>query len=174
MSGPTAQIADAIAAYHAASMAVLDDEKVWLDERASTESRLLAWPRPYEGTHLNRLLSVLFNSDVDLALVILKERADPASPAWPPDIRDPKMQVLLRVVQRAMVAGHAAIVAGFGGMELTRKRDYKNAVMEALADLAWRSGLPRAEAFETFGIPKRRAYRAVARGVTKKVAGKAK
>ena len=172
MSGPTGSIADAIAEYHAASLAVWDDEAVWIEERASAERRLMAWPRPYKGTKANHWLSALFNADVDLLLAILKERDDPESPAWPPDTRDPKMQVLLRVVQRSMVAGNAAIVAGFGGLELNGKRDYTNGVMEALADLAWRSGLPRAKAFDTFGIAKRRGYRAIKRGVTKKIAPK--
>ena len=152
MAGQTASIADAIAAYHAASAAVWNDEAVWCTERASIEKRLMAWPRPYEGTQYNRLLSVLFNADVDVLLYILKERDDPASPAWPPDARDPRMQVLLRVMQRSMEAGAAAIQRDFGGLELTRKRDYMNAVKESLADVAVRSGLPRAEAFALFGI----------------------
>lgn len=173
MSGPTGRIADAIAAYHAASAAVWNDERVWIEERASTESRLMAWPRPYEGTQANRLLSVLFNSDVDVLLAILKERAAPdLLPAWPPDVRDPKMQVLLRVVQRSMDAGNAAIVAGFGGLELNGMRDFKNDAMEKLAEMAWRSGLPRAKAFAAFGIAKRRGYRAAGRAVIKKAAGK--
>ncbi len=168
MSGPTAPIAEAIAAYHAASMAVWNDERVWREEQASTESRLMAWPRPCEGTQLNRLLSVLFNGDVDLVLCLLRERDDMASPAWPPDAHDPKMQVLLRVVQRSMVAGHAAVQAGFGGLELSHRRAYMTATMEALADMAVRSGLPRAEAFEAVGIAKRRGFRAARRATTKK------
>lgn len=160
MSGPTSPIRDAIRIYHAAALAVLNDPRVWHEERASKEARSLAWPRPYEGTQFNRLLSVLFNADVDVALVLLKARDDPGSPAWPPDVRDPKMQALLRVVQRAMEAGAAAIVGAFGGDELTRKRDYQNSVTEALAELGIAWGLTHAEAAAALGIEPRRAKRA--------------
>jgi len=42
----------AVAAYHRASLAVLNDASVWREESASTERRLLAWPRPADGTQM--------------------------------------------------------------------------------------------------------------------------
>jgi hypothetical protein len=169
MAGVTAPIAHAIAAYHGASWAVLNDADVWRQESINPETRLLAWPRPAEGTQRNRLLSVLFNADVNVVLVLLKERDDPLSPAWPPDVRDPRMQALLRVVQRSMDAGHAAMVAQFGGLELSRRRDYINGVIERMAAEAIASGMPtRDAAFVALGIDERRGYRARKRTITRK------
>ena len=168
MSAETRPLADAIAVYHAASLAVWNDVDVWRQETVNPTDRLLAWPRPAEGTQLERLLSVLFNADVDVLLVLLKARGDTLSPAWPPDPRDPRLQVLLRVVQRSMGAGRRAMVAAFGGKELNRRRDYINAVIEQMAAEAVASGLPRAEAFAALGIGKRRGFRARKRAVSRK------
>lgn len=168
MAAPTAPIADAIAVYHRASLPVLDDPQVWAEEAQRTGARLLAWPRPCEGTQHARLRAILFNADVDVVLVLLHDKGDPLAPALPPDVHDPKMQVLLRVVQRSAEAGWAALQAAFGGMELTRRRDYINGTIEALADVAWRSGLPRGEAFAAVGINRRQGYRATDRAVTRK------
>lgn len=172
MSGPKGQLAEAIAAYHAASLAVLTSDDVWLEEQASNEARLLAWPRPCEGTQLNRLLSMLFDADVNVALVLLRADDDPRSPAWPPNVRDPKMQVLLRVVQRSMQSGEAAIVAQFGGLELNGRRDFNNLVNEQVAayalGLAAKTGWTRDEAFSAVGLPRRAGFRAVKRTHRKK------
>lgn len=168
MSADTRPVADAIAVYHAASVAVWNDIEVWRQEVANPTNRLLAWPRPAEGTQLDRQLSVLFSADVDVLLVLFKERDDPLSPAWPPDPRDPKMQVLLRVVQRSMDAGRRAIVAAFGGKDLNRRRNYINAVIEQAAAEAVASGMPRDAAFAAQGIGKRRGFRARERSVTRK------
>lgn len=153
----------AIRAYLSASLPVWNDEAVWREEQASAERRLLPWPRPYEGTQFNRLLSVLFNSDVDVLLVLLKERDDSFSPAWPPSAHDPKMQALLRVVQRSMQAGEAAMVNAFGGERVTGRREYLNRVNDACVSWALASGLPRAEAFELVGVSRAGAYRAMHR-----------
>lgn len=167
MAGQTGRIAEAISAYHAASWAVLTSDEAWQQEAASDERRLMAWPRPRGGTQLNRLLSVLFDSDVDVLLVLLRACDDPRSPTWPPDVRDPKMQALLRVAQRAMQAGEAAMVEKFGGLELSGVRDFRNAVNERLADyaldVAAKTGWTRDEAFSFAGLPRRLGFRSVKR-----------
>lgn len=167
MAGQTGRIAQAILAYQGASWLVLTSDEVWQQEAASDERRLLAWPRPSVGTQLNRLLSVLFDSDVDVMLVMLRACDDPRSPTWPPDVRDPKMQALLRVVQRAMQAGEAAIAEKFGGLELNGLRDFKNEVNERLAayalDVAAKTGWTRDEAFSFAGLPRRLGFRSVKR-----------
>lgn len=150
----------AVAAYQRATWPVLTDPAVWREESASAEQRLLAWPRPADGTTFNWMLSILFNADVDVLLVLLKAHDDPRSPAWPPDVHDPKMQVLLRVVQRALQAGAAALVAEFGGERITGRRAFVNRSNEAMADLALRSGLKRDEAFAALGLGRRQGFRA--------------
>ena len=163
---------DAIATYHAGAWTVLTSDEAWCQEAASNECRLMAWPRPCEGTQFNRLLSVLFNADADVVIALLRADDDPRSPDWPPDVRDPKMQVLLRVVQRSMQAGERAIVDGFGGLELSGRRDYKNMVKEQLAahalTFASKLKLTRDEAFNAMGLPRRGAFRAVKRVHTRK------
>lgn len=151
-------------AYKRASLLVLDDPLVWSQENANPEPRRLAWPRPYEGSQNNRNFSLWFNADVDVVLVILKERQDPMAPNWPPDVRDPKMQVVLRVMQRAMEAGEAALVAEFGaefgGERVFGKRDFKNRVVEETAAEALRLQMTRSEASAMTGIGLRRGQRA--------------
>lgn len=163
MSGPKEALAAALKVYQHASMAVMDDPSVWDEEGSSSEQRVLAWPRPYEGTQHRRLLAVLFNADVDVVLVLLKDREDPRCPTWLPSVNDPAMQVLLRVVQRGAEAGDAALVKAFGGLELTGKRAFSNMVTDQLADMAVASGLPRREAFDALGIGQRQGFRARAR-----------
>jgi len=162
----------AMRAYHVASMPVLNDAAVWREECQRDEPRLMAWPRPYRGTKFNRLLSVLFNADVDVVLAILRSRDDPMSPAWPPDVRDPKMQVVLRVVQRAMDAGCAAMLAAFDGERVTGRREYMNRALEDWTELAMhvarRDSLTRDQAFELFDIPRRQAFRAIKRASKRK------
>jgi len=162
-----------LAVYQPASMRVWNDHAVWRDESASGESRLLAWPRPEDaGTQFRRRLAILFNAEVDVILVWLKDQADPLCPAWPPHVRDPKMQVLLRVVQRALEAGEAAVIAEFGGVRITGagpsgqfcKRIVEEDVRVARA-LARSAGITLDEAFALYGLPRRRAFRASKRTV---------
>lgn len=167
MAGQTGRIAEAVAVYNAASWPVLSSDEAWQQEAASEERRLMAWPRPCVGTQLNRLLSILFDSDVNVMLVLLRAYDDPRSPTWPPDVRDPKMQVLLRVVQRAMQAGEAAMVEKFGLDELNGLRDFKNVVNERTAayalDVAAKTGWTRDKVFSDMGLPRRLGFRAVKR-----------
>jgi hypothetical protein len=162
----------AVQVYQAAAIAVWNDEAVWIDEAARTGCRPLAWPRPHEGTHYNRLLSMLFNADVDVVLLLLKANELPHSPDWPPRVDDPKMQTVLRVVQRSLEAGDRALRSLFGGERVTGRREYLNRVHEALAEEAIRMaralGMNRDEAFGTVGLPRRKGFRARRRSVERR------
>jgi hypothetical protein len=95
-----------------------------------------------------------------MVLVILRDRNDPMSPDWPPDIRDWRMQVVLRVVQRSMEAGDKATRVEYGGERVTGRRNWLNAVNERAAEWAVRCGLPRDAAFELLGLGRRQGFRA--------------
>lgn len=167
MAGLTGAIGAAIAVYQRTSRAVLFDAVIWQQEARNPDRRLLQWPRPAEGTQSDRLLSVLFNADVDVLLYLFEDEGDARMPTWPPDVHDPKMQVLLRV-QRSMDVGWRAMVAGFGGLELSGWRRYKNEVMASLSELALRSGLPRDDAFAALGIGRRQGFRSLKRSANTK------
>lgn len=168
MAGQTGNFGAAIEVYQRASSAVLFDAVIWQQEANNQDQRLLQWPRPAGGTQSDRLLSVLFNADVEVLLFLLADAGDARIPNWPLDLNDPKMQVLLRVVQRSMDVGWRAMVAEFGGLELSGRRRYKNEVMESLSDLALRSGLPRGDAFAALGIGRRQGFRSLKRSANTK------
>jgi len=168
MAGQVVKFTDVVDAYHAASRRVLLDPLVLAEERASSETRILQWPRPYEGTQLNRLLSVLFNADVSVLLELLRLADDTESPVPPYSLTDPRFQALLRVVQRAMTIGADAIAAQYGGHEAAGRREYKNRTVEALSDWAIRSGLPRDAAFDLVGLGRRQGFRARKRAAKRK------
>lgn len=156
-----------VKAFLAASKSVWNDPNVWMEERDSDDRRLLVWPRPDEGTGYERLLALLFNAEVEIVLVALRLRAHPALPAWPPDVHDPRFQVVLRVVQRACLKGEAAVDAFkdmSGADRLTGLRDFNNDLTAALVDWIQRSGLRSKlgdDAFELVGISRSVAYRAM-------------
>lgn len=165
-------LAFAIQLYHEHAMRVWDDEAVWNEEAARTACRPLAWPRPVEGTQYQRLLAILFNADVDIVLVLLRQQGRTHSPDWPPDVRDPKMQTVLRVMQRSLEEGERAMRNIVGGERVTGRRDYINRTNEQLAAEALKAAralqLTRDEAFELVGLPRRQGFRAVKRSHRKK------
>jgi hypothetical protein len=156
-------------AFLAASKAVWNDGAVWIEERdRAPAGPLLAWPLPMnEGTHHQQLLAVLFNSEVEMVLALLELRAHPARPAIPQDYRDPKMQVVLRVMHRALNAGEAVMVEQFGDGELVSgRREFRNEVTRDLVDFLIRSGLRAKKGDEVFpavGLSRTAAYRAMKR-----------
>lgn len=159
-----------IGIWQAASIAVWNSETAWREEATSAEARVLAWPQPDEGTKHQRLMKLLFNADVDVVLVWMKAHAHPMTPAWPPDVHDPKMQVLLRVMARAGAAGEAAVLDEFGGDTVSGfgpNGAFVKQVNEQLAELALQMardmGLIRDEAFDLVGLPRRKGFRAVKR-----------
>lgn len=163
----------ALETYRAASLAIWNDAETWHAEAARQDARPLAWPRPEDtGTHFEKLLALLFNADVDVVLVLLRSRDDPYSPPWPPDVRDPKLQTVLRMVQLGNEAGAAAMAEAFGGERITGRREYQNQTAEALAEFALQAArdlnLSRDEAFDLVGLPRRRGFRAVKRTHRKK------
>jgi hypothetical protein len=153
--------------YMAASKAVWNDPAVWIEERDNSDQRLLQWPRPHVGTAYEKLLQSLFNADVDVILILLESRGHPALPALPPEVDDPKFQVVLRVAHRAFLRGKEAIERKFGGYErVTGLKEFRNDVTALGVDLAIRSGLRREmgdQAFTALGISRSAAYRAMNR-----------
>jgi hypothetical protein len=94
------------------------------------------------------------------------------APALPPDPNDPKLQVVLRVVHRAMTAGAAAVQAAFGGDRITGKREFLNRTNEQWAEFGLRVarayGLTRERAFEALGIPRRQGFRSLKRAARRR------
>jgi hypothetical protein len=168
---PPSEFSEAVRLYHEAAGPLLFDPRIWEEESARANAPRLTRPRS-RGTQFGRLLAVLANADIDVLLALLKFDDDPRSPAWPPCDDDPKLQVLLRVVQRSQAAGEAALVAAFGGERITGRRHYVNQVNEQAVthalQLARRHGLTRDQAFELLALPRRQAFRAAARAATRK------
>jgi len=156
-------------AFREASRTVWNDPAAWIEERDSADARLLVWTRPVEGTGYEQLLAALFNAEVDFILVILEAREHPALPDFPPDINDPKFQVVLRVMHRAYLRGKAAVDAFEdmpGADRVTGMKEFKADYRALAVDLIQRSGLRKEmgdEAFEALGISRAAAYRAMGR-----------
>ncbi len=83
------------------------------------------------------------------------------------DPAEPDVQVLLRVVSRAITAADAALVKAFGGKRgghrLTGKRDFANWVKAREVEGAVRAGVPRAQALALLPMSRAAAYRAMKR-----------
>ena len=120
--GPAVGTADsdfgeAVRVFHDASIAVWSDPVVWEDEALSSETRLLAWPQPDDrGTRVQRFFAQRFNEEVLTVVQLMTVRAAPAQPL---DARDPRLQLVLRVVMRASQRGLAAVASEFAGTRLT-------------------------------------------------------
>jgi hypothetical protein len=162
----------AISTYHAAAWQVLNDPAAWAQEAQRAGAAPLPWPPPMPATQAGRLFRLLVMADVDVVLCLLHINGDPLSPGLVPGADDPKMQTVLRVARRSMLAGEAAVVAAFGGARITGKRDYLNATREQWAEvalaLARRDGLTRDEAFALLDIPRRQGFRAIKRRRTRR------
>ena len=158
-----------IKAYLAASKEVWNDPAAWIEERASNDMRLLAWPRPEQPTGYQDLLALMFNADVESVLKVLELRGHPALPGLPPDVSDPKFQVVLRVMHRAFLHGMAAIqpLADLAGADrVTGLREFRNQTNEAGADLIKRAGLDRElgdGVYKALTTSRSSAYRAMKR-----------
>lgn len=166
------EFTEAVRAYQRAAWPVLTDPAIWREEAQRAEAPRLDWPPQGKGTHFQRLLCVLVRADIDVLLVLLRDDEDPRSPAWPPDLADPKLQVLFRVAHRSMLAGERAMVDAFGGERITGKREYINLANEQWTEeaLRWarRLKLTRDEAFALLDIPRRQGFRAAKRAVKRR------
>lgn len=182
---PDVEFTAAMAVADRAMRSVLGDRQVWADESGRTGAAPLSWPptitmaQGVKGNHAG-LLAAMAGAAVQTVLESMLE-ADAGHP--PPedprrraqlrdivqhlDAADPEVQIILRVVERAITAASAALCAGFGGprapRRLTGKREFVNWMKAREVDAAVRSGIPRAEALAALGFGKSSAYRAMRR-----------
>ena len=158
-----------------ASKSIWNDPAVWIEERDRnvTDGRLLAYPLPVDqGTQHQQFLAVLFNGEVEVVLGILEHHKHPAFPGEPHDVHDPRMQIVLRVMHRAIDKGEAAMVKLFGDGEIVSgRREYQNKITDDFVDLMVRSGLKRGFGDEIFAlgdVSRASAYRSMARRANRK------
>jgi hypothetical protein len=155
----------AMRAYYDASWPILNDPAMWLAEGARVEHEApLAWPLPMPRTQAQRFLRVLAIADVHLMAALLHEQGHAAAPALPLEAGDKRLQLVLRVVMRANLAGAEALRHSVGGEQLRGRRAFCNASTEQwaalAADYARHAGITLEAAFAAFGLPRRQAFRA--------------
>jgi hypothetical protein len=105
----------------------------------------------------------LAHADIVVTMVLMQAEGDPRSPDWPPDVRDPKLQVLLRVALRSLQAGEAAVIKEIGPGRITGLRDFKKMVaeqMDAYARMLVRPGLSLRKIAKLLELPRSSTYRA--------------
>jgi len=144
-------LADLIRVYQDAAWRVLNDPAAWQAEVERTDPAPLPWPFPSTGTQFQRLLAMLASADVDVLIVLL-------------NIEDGRrLQTLLRVAVRSMLAGEAAIIKTIGPGRITGWNAYKKAVAEqadAYARSMVRPGLSLRKITKLLGLPRSTLYRA--------------
>lgn len=178
---PDVEFTAAMAVADRAMQQVLGDRAVWSEEQRRTGAASLSWPPRIEAEGREGLLKVLAITAVEQVLLAMVEADsgerqpddDPRFRAYfhrivqALDPADADVQVMLRVVRRALVAADTALIRDFGGQRgrriLTGKRAFANWVKCREVEAAIRSGIPRAEALRLLPISRAAAYRAMKR-----------
>jgi hypothetical protein len=177
---PDVEFTAAMAVADAAMRPILSDRAVWAEEADRAAAPPLTWPPQIKDTdphaHTAGLLQVLAITAVEQVLLSMREAEQPGEPEGPLlhakvaeiaqalDPADPDVQVILRVVHRAVQAAASVLTKEFGGKRgahrLSGKLKFLNWVKACKFDAAVRSGLPRAEALRALGLKHSSAYRA--------------
>ncbi len=182
---PDVEFTAALAVADAAMRPVLCDRTVWAEEAARTDAEMLTWPPKIvmadaQENHAG-LLRALVYSGVERVLLAMCEAE--AGAKLPDDPREranfqqivddldpaaPEVQIVFRVVNRAMLAADAVLRSEFsgrrgGGHRLSGKQKFFNWSKAREVDIAVQSGVPRAEALEALGFSRAAAYRAMKR-----------
>jgi hypothetical protein len=156
---PPEDWANAVKVFRGAAFAVWNDLAVWEQEATNTGGPLLGRPVASDGKPRSWTYSKWFvlqaNVEIDTVAQVLEINDV--------ELSDPRVQHLLRVVKRACERAEADVLAAFGGVRVTGRREFMKRVKASLVDEAVRSGKPRHEAFQEMGISHSSAYRAMGR-----------
>lgn len=181
---PDVEFTAAMAVADRAMLPILGDRAVWAEETARIDAAPLSWPPQIvmvdpraNNAGLLRALVLTAVEQVLLAMIEAEtgEKA-PIDPLWRSrlqhiagnlDPADHDVQIVLRVVNRAMVAADRVLCDEFGGKRgahrLSGKREFFNWAKAREVSDAVRSGMPRAEALAALGFSRSSAYRAMKR-----------
>lgn len=184
-AAPDVEFTAALAVADRAMKPILCDHGIWAEEMARTDAAPLSWPPqikmidPEIGDHAG-LIQTLAVTAVEMVIVSMGEQLTGEPPADDPvsraklreivqalDQSDPEVQIVLRVVNRAIQAADMVLCDQFGGKRgahrLSGKREFLNWVKAREVEAAVRSGIPRAEALAALGFSRAAAYRAMNR-----------
>lgn len=182
---PDVEFTAAMAVADRELQATLGDEAVWAEEAARADAAPLVWPPRFGGAEGRAgLLASLAVAAAENVLVSMYEARsgapEPEDPRWRARLRcvvdhlDPAaddVQIMFRVIARAVARADAALVRQFGGAKgsrrLTGKREWTNWLKAEEVDRAVRCGLSRGEALQALGISRAGAYRAMNRAKKK-------
>ncbi len=156
----------------------LGSHGVWAEEAARTGAPLLPWPPAMKGHGRPQLLRILAHTAVEMVMLSMHEAANQESAPTGPEFKarlyglvqaldpaDQDVQIVLRVVNRAVQAADGAMCDRFGGKRglhrLSGKREFLNWVKSREVDDAVRSGMSRAAALAALPFSRAAAYRAM-------------
>lgn len=177
---PDTEWSTAMAVADRVMMPILGDRAMWVEEAGRTDAASLSWPPQIDAEGCGGLLEAMAVTAVEQVLVSMyladSGQTEPSDPRFHARVReivpqldpaDPYVQVILRVVCRAIVTVFDALRDQFGGKRgahrLSGKREFFNWIKAREVDAAVRSGVPRAEALGALPMSRAAAYRAMRR-----------
>lgn len=157
---PDVEFTAALAVADRALRGVLGDPGAWGDEAANGAAEPLPWPLQGHGEGYPQLLRLLAAEAVESTLQAIHETEGEVVDADPSSAR---FQLVLRVVNRAVLAADTAIRSALLPGRLTGKRDFLNWVKWCEVQTAVEAGGPRAETLRKLPMSRASAYRAMKR-----------